>query len=324
MAAAQAALLYGGVAMAQNTPVPAQAASAPAQAASAAAPAKAASAAAPASAASAPPSGAGVQSLAPVMISGQRAALQSAQKIKQDADEIVDSVVADDIGKLPDKSVTEVLQRMPGVTIDRTLNRADPQQGVGDGINHFAAEGTSVSIRGLSYVRSELNGRDSFSANGGRALSFEDVPPELMSGVDVYKNPSAEQIEGAIGGLVNLRTAMPFDFKGPKGAFSVEASRSQLRGKTEPSFSGLLSNRWKTDLGEFGALVDLAHSKIATHSDGQQISPYYPRTNAVVGDNSGQLRWVPRAETGPRTISTVPATACTARCSGARTICRRH
>ena len=292
VAAAQAALLCGGVTMAQNAPAPAQAASAPAQAASAPAPAQAASAAAPASAASAPPSTAGTQSLATVVVSGQRAALQSAQKIKQDAEEIVDSVVADDIGKLPDKSVTEVLQRIPGVTIDRTLNRVDPQQGVGDGINHFAAEGTSVSIRGLSYVRSELNGRDSFSANGGRALSFEDVPPELMSGVDVYKNPSAEQIEGAIGGLVNLRTAMPFDFKGSKGAFSLEASRSQLRGKTEPSFSGLLSNRWKTDLGEFGALVDLAHSKIATHSDGQQISPYYPRTNAVVGDNSGQLRWV--------------------------------
>jgi iron complex outermembrane receptor protein len=63
--------------------------------------------------------------------------------------------------------VTEVLQRIPGVSIDRTLNRTDPQQGVGDGIQHFAAEGAGVSIRGLSFVRSELNGRDSFSANGG-------------------------------------------------------------------------------------------------------------------------------------------------------------
>lgn len=73
---------------------------------------------------------------------GQRAALASAAKIKQNSDEIVDSIVADDIGKLPDKSVTEVLQRIPGVTIDRTLNRTDPQQSVGD-------------------VRAELNGRRS-------------------------------------------------------------------------------------------------------------------------------------------------------------------
>ncbi|MCE3261078.1 MAG: TonB-dependent receptor [Pseudoduganella sp.] len=228
-----------------------------------------------------------------VVVLGQRAALESAQKRKQDADEIVDSIVADDMGKLPDKSVTEVLQRMPGVTIDRTMNRMDPQQGVGDGIMRFAAEGTGVSIRGMSYVRSELNGRDSFSANGGRSLSFEDVPPELMAGVDVYKSPSAEQIEGAVGGLVNLRTAMPFDYKGRKGAISAEVSRSNLRGKAAPSFSGMLSDRWDTRYGQFGALIDVARSRIKTRSDGLSVSPYIPRTDAVTGDTSGKLRWVP-------------------------------
>ncbi|MCS0631067.1 TonB-dependent receptor [Telluria mixta] len=227
-----------------------------------------------------------------VVVVGQRAALESAAARKKNADEIVDSIVADDIGKLPDKSVTEVLQRVTGITIDRTLNRVDPQQGVGDGIQHFAAEGTGVAIRGLTYVRSELNGRDSFSANGGRSLSFEDVPPELMTGLDVYKNPSAEQIEGGISGLVNLRTALPFDYKGSKGAVSVEASRSQLRGKNAPAFSGLLSNRWNTDYGQFGALVDVAHSRMRTRSDGTSLSPYIPRTNAVVGDNSGATRWI--------------------------------
>jgi iron complex outermembrane recepter protein len=268
IAAAQAALLTAGLAWGQAAPPPASAASA---------------------------ADGKTQKIETVVISGQRAALQSAQKIKQNADEVVDSIVADDIGKLPDKSVTEVLQRIAGVSIDRTLNRADPQQGVGDGIAHFAAEGTGVSVRGLSYVRSELNGRDSFSANGGRSLSFEDVPPELMAGVDVYKNPSAEQIEGAIGGLVNLRTALPFDFKGRKAALSVEASRQQLRGgRAEPSFSALVSDRWNTDLGEIGALVDIAHSKIATRSNGLFVDPYYPRTNAVIGDTSGQLRWISR------------------------------
>ena len=227
-----------------------------------------------------------------VVVVGQRAALESATARKKNADEIVDSIVADDIGKLPDKSVTEVLQRVVGVTIDRTLNRVDPQQGVGDGVNHYAAEGTGVSVRGLTYVRSELNGRDAFSANGGRSLSFEDVPPELMSGLDVYKNPSAEQIEGGISGLVNLRTALPFDFKGAKGALSVEERRSQLRGKTSPGVSGLLSNRWNTAFGQFGALIDLARSRINTRSDGMQISPYIPRNNAVAGDTSGATRWI--------------------------------
>jgi TonB-dependent receptor len=228
-----------------------------------------------------------------VVVHGQRGALESAQNIKKNSDEIVDSVVADDIGKLPDKSVTEVLQRVVGVTIDRTLNRVDPQQGVGDGIAHFAAEGTAVSIRGLGagQVRSEFNGRDAFSANGGRALSFEDVPPELMAGVDVYKNPSAEQIEGGIGGLVNLRTALPFDSKGRKFAFSTDVSGSSLRKKTSPpSLSGLYSDRWDTRFGQVGVLIDLAHSKIETQSDSLSISPYISRDDLVAGDST--RRWI--------------------------------
>ena len=217
-----------------------------------------------------------------VVVTGQRAALSSAQKIKQTSDEIVDSIVADDIGKMPDRSITEVLQRIVGVTIDRTMAKGDPE--------HYSVEGSGVSIRGLSYVRSELNGRDSFSANGGRALNFEDVPPELMAGVDVYKNPSAEQIEGSIGGLVNLRTAMPFDYKGFKGALSADSTYSVLKKSKSPSGSAMLSNRWKTDLGEFGALVDLAYSESANRTDAFQIEPYYPRDDVV----AGKRVWVPK------------------------------
>lgn len=234
-----------------------------------------------------------------VVITGQRRALESRQSIKKNADEVVDSLVADDIGKLPDKSVTEALQRLPGITIDRTM--AADKNKAGDAIEHFSAEGSTVAIRGLSYVRSELNGRDLFSANGGRALSFEDVPPELMSGIDVYKNPSAEHIEGAISGLVNLRTAMPFDFKGARGAFSLETAHAQLAGKTTPSFSGLLSNRWNTDAGEIGALVHYAHSKVATRTDGYQVSPYFPRTDPYAPEGFmvsnpaalEDLKWIP-------------------------------
>lgn len=219
-----------------------------------------------------------------VVITGQRAALQSAQKIKQNSDEVVDSIAADDIGKLPDRSVTEVLQRVAGVTIDRTMSKSDPE--------HFSVEGSGVSIRGLSYVRSELNGRDSFSANGGRSLNFGDVPPELLAGVDIYKNPSAEQTEGGIGGLVNLRTAMPFDFKGFKGAISGGATYSELRkDKAAPSGSLLVSNRWDTPLGEVGALLDLASSKNRTRNDAMYVSPYYPHVDDI---EPGKTLWVPK------------------------------
>src|SRR5690606_23690438 len=133
----------------------------------------------------------------------QRRIIMSAQAIKRDADQIVDSIVATDIGKLPDRSVTEALQRIPGVSITRFKELNDPE--------HLSAVGSGVMVRGLTMVRSELNGRDSFTGDGGRALSFQVVPPELLQRVDVYKNQSADLIEGGIGGTVNLITKKPFD-----------------------------------------------------------------------------------------------------------------
>ena len=266
VAAAQVALLWSGVALAQTAPAAASAASA---------------ASAPAGAKPATKS-AEAEEVTTVVVTGQRKALESAQRLKQDSDDVIDAIVADDIGKLPDRSVTEVLQRVVGVTIDHTMSASDPE--------HYSVEGSNVNIRGLSYVRSELNGRDSFSANGGRALNFEDVPPELMAAVEVDKNPSAEHIEGAIGGLVNLRTAMPFDFTGRKISLSVSDSYSTLRGKKSPSVSGLISDRWNLgSAGEFGALIDLAHSESYTRTDAFQVSPYFN-----IQSNS-QSVWVPEA-----------------------------
>ncbi|HEV6966310.1 TonB-dependent receptor [Roseateles sp.] len=228
------------------------------------------------------------QQLETVVVSGRRAALASAQKIKQESDEIVDSVNAEDIGKLPDRSVTEVLQRMVGVAMDRTQARSDPV--------HYSVEGSGVVIRGLTYVAAQLNGRETFSANQGRNLGFEDVPPELMGGVDVYKNPSAEQIEGAIAGLVNLRTALPFDYGGFKASGNLAMTYTQLNGKRSPQGSFLVSNTWQTDLGKFGALIDVAHSKSKLRTDTTTVDPYYPTTtttNSVTTVNPDH-RWYSR------------------------------
>ncbi|WBO21547.1 TonB-dependent receptor [Sphingomonas abietis] len=215
-------------------------------------------------------------------MTGQRASIANAISIKRNADQIIDSISADDIGKLPDRSVTETLQRITGVTIDHFISRSDP--------DHFSVEGSGVNIRGLTFVRSELNGRDAFSANGGRTLSFEDVPPELLSGVDVYKNPSADLIEGGIGGLVNLRTRLPFDSKGQVISVSASGSLGDLRKELEPSFSALYSNHWQTPIGEIGILADVAYSVSATRTDGVQVEPYYPRTDLV----SGETVYIPK------------------------------
>ncbi|MFC0633127.1 TonB-dependent receptor [Brevundimonas balnearis] len=211
-----------------------------------------------------------------IVVTGIRASLQNAQAIKQDSEVFVDSITAEDIGALPDRSVTEALQRVPGVAIDRFAAGVDP--------DHFSVEGSGVVVRGLTFVRSELNGRDTFTANNGRALSFADVPPELMGGVDVFKSPSADMIEGGIAGTVNLRTRVPFDAPGRVIAASAEASYGDFAEEVTPTFSALISDRWENGAGEFGIMLNAVYSQLISRGDGQQISNYGPRTLYSNGD----------------------------------------
>lgn len=203
-----------------------------------------------------------------IIVSGQRASIQSAQDVKKNSTVVVDSIVAEDIGKLPDRSVTEALQRVPGVTVGRYTN---------NDAEHPAAEGSGVAVRGLTQVRSELNGRDVFSAASGRGLSFEDVPAELMYAVDTYKSPSADMIEGGLGGTVNLRTRMPFDSEGQLASFSVKGNYGDQIKETNGEYSGLYSNRWETGAGDFGVLINLSTSELASRSDQVYSRAYLPR-----------------------------------------------
>ena len=206
-----------------------------------------------------------------VVVTSIRQSLKSSQQLKQSSEIIGDSITAEDIGALPDRSVTEALQRIPGVAINRFAAGVDP--------DHFSAEGSGVVVRGLNFVRSELNGRDTFSANNGRALSFADVPSELMGGVDVYKSPSADMIEGGISGTVNLRTRLPFDSKKRLISLSAESSYGDFVKRWAPTFSALYSDQWDTEAGTFGLLLSAVDSKLYTRSDGTQVSNFGCRTN---------------------------------------------
>ncbi|MDI7776081.1 TonB-dependent receptor [Asticcacaulis sp. EMRT-3] len=209
--------------------------------------------------AAAAPTGAATE----VVVVGVRRSLQSAQQIKKNADTIVDSITATDIGSFPDKSVAEALQRVAGITVSRFAATTDTA--------HFSAEPSGVLVRGLSQVRSEFNGRDTFSANSSRGLSWGDVSPELMAGVDAYKNETADMIEGGIAGTINLRTRLPFDQKGRLLAFSADMAYNDLSKATTPDFSGIYANRWDTSIGEFGVMLNAAYSKVETRSQGSQL-----------------------------------------------------
>ncbi|MEI9904852.1 MAG: TonB-dependent receptor [Asticcacaulis sp.] len=199
-----------------------------------------------------------------VVVVGVRRSLKTSQQIKRDADTIVDSITSTDIGAFPDKSVAEALQRVAGITVSRFAATTDTA--------HFSAEPTGVIVRGLSQVRSEFNGRDTFSANSSRGLSWGDVSPELMSGVDSYKNETASMIEGGIAGTINLRTRLPFDQKGRLLALSADVAYNDLSKATTPDVSAIYSNRWDTDGGEFGFLINGAYSSVKTRSQGEQLS----------------------------------------------------
>ena len=151
-----------------------------------------------------------------VVVIGTRAGLKKATAVKRDSSQFVDSVIADDIGKLPDVNVAESLQRVSGVQIKRSLG-----------------EGTQVSIRGLTENLTLVNGRDvvDSAGRGGSGVDslgsgsyglLAQLPSEIIQRLDVTKLSAASDIEGALSGTVNIITAKPLDSKKDIMAFSLE------------------------------------------------------------------------------------------------------
>lgn len=203
-------------------------------------------------------------SLEEIVVTGFKASLSSAQSLKENADTFVDAITSEDIGALADRSVAEALQRVPGVNIGRFQKTSDPDR--------FSVEGADIVIRGLPFVRSELNGRDVFSATGGRLLSFNDVSPELLGAVKVFKATSASMIEGAISGTVDLVTRKPLDEDGFRIAGTVEANYGDLAEEFSPGFSVLAANTWETSGGTFGLQLGFSMSELITRSDASQVT----------------------------------------------------
>ena len=205
-----------------------------------------------------------------IVVTGIRQSLRSAQQIKRNSDTVVDVITAQDIGALPDRSVTEALQRVPGVAINRFAGSSDP--------DHFSAEGSGVVVRGLTFVRSEFNGRDTFSTGVyGQAINFQDVPAELLGSVEVFKETTADRIEGGLSGTINMNLRLPFDNKGLHIGYDAEATYGDFRKKWSPVGSLLVSDNWDTGIGRIGLLGAFSYSKIFTRADGVQVSNFQTR-----------------------------------------------
>lgn len=193
-----------------------------------------------------------------IVVTGLRASLKNSAQIKKNTMEIVDSITADDIGKLPDPNVAETLTRVPGVQAYRFGGEAASPVGNGSGL----------TIRGLTgQTGSRVDGRAYFTA-GSREFNVEGASPGMVAGLDVYKNPSADHIEGAIGGLVNIRTRKPFDFKDMAISAAVGGRYNDLGKKLTPEYFGMLSKRWDVgDGGELGVLVAGSYAQSFNRGD---------------------------------------------------------
>ncbi len=176
-----------------------------------------------------------------IIVSGYRRSLESAQEIKRSSDAIVDAVVAEDIGKLPDTFASSALQRVSGVTVTR-----------GGG------ESAGVTVRGLPDLTTTYNGRQIFTAEG-RYVQIQDFPAGTVAALEVYKTTLADQIEGGIAGSINVRGRKPFDFNGFELSGSANMVLSEQSQNYAPNGNLLISNRWDTGIGEMGLLLNASY-----------------------------------------------------------------
>lgn len=193
-----------------------------------------------------------------ILVTGMRSSLENSAAIKRNSNEIVESITAEDVGKLPDPNVAETLTRIPGVQGYRYG---------GEGASPVG-EGSGLTIRGLSgQTASRLNGRTYFTA-GGREFNIESAIPGMVAGLDVFKSPTAKHIEGGIGGLVDVKTRHPLDMDDQVVSLSATAKYNDFVGEVTPELFGLFSK--KVDLesgGELGFLFAGTTQKSHNRSD---------------------------------------------------------
>jgi iron complex outermembrane receptor protein len=211
-----------------------------------------------------------------IVVTGIRESLQSSAQRKKNTNEVMDTISAEDIGKLPDNNVAATLSRVPGVQAYRFGGESASPVGQGSGL----------TIRGLSgQTSSQVDGR-AFITAGGREFNVEGASPGLVAGVDVYKNPSAEHIEGGIGGLINIRTRRPLDFTGTVVSGSVGGRYNDLGKKVEPELFLLGSSRWNVGDGEMGLLLVGSWSRSFNRGDNNPAGGGTSIRRAIRGDST--------------------------------------
>ena len=202
-----------------------------------------------------------------VVVTGIRATQRNSIAVKRETATIVDAIVNDEIGSLPDNSVGDTLERITGVTADR-----------------FKGNANELSVRGLGPTLSfsTFNGREVSTAGPDRSVAFQQFPSELVNGVLVYKSQQADFAEGGIAGVIDLRSIRPLE--------ATPRLQFEYRSVYQPKDDAILdrnglgyraniswTNRWlDTAIGDLGLSIGYQHQDQAVPED------YYTTNSAFI------------------------------------------
>lgn len=193
-----------------------------------------------------------------VVVTGLRESLGKSLDEKRNAEIVQDSVNALELGRFPDADVADSLRHITGVNITRTTG----------------GEGQYIGIRGLGsqYNIVTLNNRIVATDDDGRALAFDVLPADVISGADVYKSSQASALEGSIGGTVNMRSARPFDTPGLHSSVRVEGDYNDMSEYWGKKGSAFISDT--TSDGRWGLLIGAVFSSQKTRTDSLNYNTY--------------------------------------------------
>ena len=197
------------------------------------------------------------ESIDEVIVTGIRASLESALEAKRALSNLTEVINADDIGKLPDENIAEVLENIPGVQIDRS-----------GGI------GSSVSVRGSSQNRVEINGRSTTPSKDARGgISFSDLPSTLVRSLNVVKVPTADMVEGSLGGTIDVKTYRGLKLKKPLKVVRAVSEYAENADKWNENFSATFGNKFSTSRGDVGAILNLSYFDKFVREDQLRVTP---------------------------------------------------
>lgn len=210
---------------------------------------------------------AGNVELEEIVVTGIRGSLSRSLDVKRDADQIVDAISSEDVGKFPDANVAEALQRITGVAIDRN-----------------GGEGQFITVRGLGpeFNTVLLNGRTLATDNDGREFSFDVLSSDIIQRAEVFKSAVPNLQSGGIGSTVNIVTARPLDRPESGVTFSASGIYDELRGEVSPDLTAVGS--WVNSEETVGLVAGISYSDRSSQVDRVLSQGFAERTGGTFVD----------------------------------------